>query len=103
MSDIRELFEIEYADRFGMLPSEVKTARLGENSYNSLTIARCFRFFCAGFNKNVGPKLQFLGYSSKKSISEISHKGVMFITQIPNKSSIYEVFVNQPDITNTGE
>lgn len=37
---IQELFEKIYADRFGMLPSEVKAARLGTDTYNSLSLAR---------------------------------------------------------------
>lgn len=95
MTDIREIFEIVYADRFGMLPSEVKAARLGPDSYNSLSLARCFRFFCAGFEANNGGGLRIIGYMSKKGVDEVGVSAAVQISQIPTKSRAIEVFVKE--------
>ena len=103
MTDIRELFETEYSDRFGMLQSEVKAARLGKDSYNSLSLARCFRFFCAGFHANNGGNLRIIGYMSKKGIDEVGVSAAIQIAQIPTKARIYEVFIKQGSTINSGD
>lgn len=101
MTDIRELFEAEYADRFGMLPEEVKAARLGKDSYNTLTIARCFRFFCAGFEANSGENLRVIGYISNESIEFAIKDSSGLVSQKKTKAKAFEVYVKQ--IINTGD
>jgi hypothetical protein len=96
---LHELFETEYADRFGMLPSEVKAARLGPDSYNSLSLARCFRFFCAGFEANDGGKMRVIGYMSKKGVQEAGVSAAVQISQIPTKSRTIEVFVKDGEFS----
>jgi hypothetical protein len=91
--DIRELFEQQYADRFDMTPAEVKAARLGDDSYNSLTIARCFRFFCAGFRANDSGKLRVIGYISNKSAENAYASSTIFIAQKPTKTTCCALLV----------
>lgn len=93
--DIRELFEKEYADRFGMTAEEVKAARLGPDSYNALTMARCFRFFCAGFGSNDGGDMRVIGYMSRKGVDEVGVSAAVQISQIPTKTRVIEVFVRR--------
>lgn len=98
--NLHELFEAEYADRFGMLPSEVKAARLGDDSYNSLSLARCFRFFCAGFKANDGGKMRVIGYMSNKGVQEVGVSAAVQISQIPTKSRTIEVMVKESHLHN---
>ncbi len=101
--DLNVLFEQAYADRNDMDESEIRSHRMSNGSYDVYPLARCFRWFCAGFESNTGDKIQILGYLSNKGVlSAQQSKGVFFNTTQTDAKSV-AVYIKQSNTLKTGE
>jgi hypothetical protein len=101
--DLRDLFEQHYADQNELDLAEVRATRLGPDSYLLPTIARAFRYFCAGFEANQADKLRILGYLSNKGVlSAETGKGAFFAKSATDAKHV-AVYVKQCEAHKTGD